>query len=237
MAKKPAYVAIADALRSQIESRELEPGDKLPPERELVDMYGVARMTVRHALDLLQLEGIIERKRGRTGGTFVRALPPIIDLTGKVSLTEQLIAHGLDVSSELISETAAPAPQIVVTAFGIDSRDKLLTSELVHFANGNPVFAETTYVRPGYESKYSRSSDDYARGQRTDLGGVTPHLRREDILFPANPTDKERESLSLAANTPVHRITRKLFEGDTLVMFASIVARTDAAQIRIVEEL
>ena len=81
MAKKPAYVAIADALRSQIESRELEPGDKLPPERELVDMYGVARMTVRHALDLLQLEGIIERKRGRTGGTFVRALPPIIDLS------------------------------------------------------------------------------------------------------------------------------------------------------------
>ena len=237
MAKKPAYVAIADALRSKIESRELEPGDKLPPERELVDMYGVARMTVRHALDLLQLEGIIERKRGRTGGTFVRALPPVIDLTGKVSLTEQLTAHGLDVTSKLITETAAPAPQVVVSAFGVDSRDKLLTSEIVHFANGHPVFAETIYVRPGYESKYSRSSVDYARGQHTDLGGASPRLRREDILFPANPTDKERESLSLAANTPVHRITRKLFEGDTLVMFASIVTRTDAAQIRIVEEL
>lgn len=37
--------------------------------------FGVARMTIRHALDILQMEGLIERRRGRTGGTFIRSLP------------------------------------------------------------------------------------------------------------------------------------------------------------------
>ena len=48
MATKPAYLRIAETLRTRIESHELKPGDKLPPERELVDQFNVARMTVRH---------------------------------------------------------------------------------------------------------------------------------------------------------------------------------------------
>lgn len=234
MAKKPAYVAIADTLRGRIESRELEPGDKLPPERELVETFGVARMTVRHALDLLQLEGIIERKRGRTGGTFVRSLPPVIDMTGTVSLTDQLKELGYEIDSEKVSEQFDVAPQVVSNAFELDVRTKFKTTQIVHHANGRPVFAETTYIRPGYEHTYSLSSIAYSRGTHPEGGEERPQLRREDTIFPANPTDLERERLSLAANTPLHRITRKIYEGDMLVVFASIVVRTDAAQLRIV---
>ena len=67
--RQPAYLEIADNVRGMIERGELQPGDRLQTERELVEHYGVARMTVRHALDILQLEGLIDRKRGRTGGT------------------------------------------------------------------------------------------------------------------------------------------------------------------------
>src|SRR4051812_9985426 len=46
-----------------------EPGDPAPSERELVQHFGVARMTVRQALDALVAEGLLERVPGR--GTFV----------------------------------------------------------------------------------------------------------------------------------------------------------------------
>ena len=78
---------IADSLRSKIESGELQPGDRFPTERELVQKYNVARMTVRHALDIVQIEGLIDRKRGRTGGTFVRATPPTLSPVSYTHLT------------------------------------------------------------------------------------------------------------------------------------------------------
>ena len=46
-----------------------EPGTPAPSERELVQQFGVARMTVRQALDALVAQGLLERVAGR--GTFV----------------------------------------------------------------------------------------------------------------------------------------------------------------------
>ena len=68
--KRPAYLLISDALRDKIERNELEPGQRFPTERELVREFQVARMTVRHALDILEVEGLIDRRRGRSGGTL-----------------------------------------------------------------------------------------------------------------------------------------------------------------------
>lgn len=81
--KRPAYLLISDALRDKIERNELEPGQRFPTERELVREFHVARMTVRHALDILEDEGLIDRRRGRSGGTYVRTVPPTLSLTKK----------------------------------------------------------------------------------------------------------------------------------------------------------
>ena len=49
------------------------PGQQLPPERELATMLGVSRASVREALQQLTETGYLEVRRGRFGGTFVRA--------------------------------------------------------------------------------------------------------------------------------------------------------------------
>lgn len=51
------------------------PGDRLPPERELVSRLGVSRATLREAIRVLQQAGYLAARRGRTGGTFVLARP------------------------------------------------------------------------------------------------------------------------------------------------------------------
>jgi DNA-binding FadR family transcriptional regulator len=57
----------------------LGPGDRLPPERDLADQLGIARSTLRQALTSLTESGHLVAQRGRGGGTFVSAAPPLAE--------------------------------------------------------------------------------------------------------------------------------------------------------------
>jgi GntR family transcriptional repressor for pyruvate dehydrogenase complex len=59
----------------------LAPGARLPPERELADQLGIARSTLRQALTALTESGHLLAHRGRGGGTFVAAAPPLAGTT------------------------------------------------------------------------------------------------------------------------------------------------------------
>ena len=67
---------IAENLRRKIRAGELRPGDKLPAETALAGQYGVGLPTLRQALGVLQVEGLIEKRHGR--GNFVRKRRPLI---------------------------------------------------------------------------------------------------------------------------------------------------------------
>ncbi len=82
---KPKKVStqIADQIRSSILSGEFAPGDKLPPERELAEMFGVSRPSVREALNVLATSGLVQSYQG--GGTVVMSL---VNTNGSNSLSE-----------------------------------------------------------------------------------------------------------------------------------------------------
>ena len=60
---------VADDLRAEIRSGGLRPGDKLPGEAEMAEVYGVSRDTIRRATSELSEEGLLVILHGR--GTFV----------------------------------------------------------------------------------------------------------------------------------------------------------------------
>jgi GntR family transcriptional regulator len=66
---QPLYQQLQRALREAIENGVIAPEDALPPERDLAEMLGVSRITVRKAIDELAEEGLLVRKQG--SGTFV----------------------------------------------------------------------------------------------------------------------------------------------------------------------
>lgn len=68
----PKRDTIAEELRQRIVDGTYGPGDKLPTEAELMIEHGVARGTARDALGLLEEEGLVDRRVGTSGGTFVR---------------------------------------------------------------------------------------------------------------------------------------------------------------------
>lgn len=69
-AAEPPYQQIAAWLRGRIEAREFRPGlDPLPSEKELTDLFGVARETARRAVQMLRAEGLVVTVPQR--GTYV----------------------------------------------------------------------------------------------------------------------------------------------------------------------
>jgi DNA-binding FadR family transcriptional regulator len=66
-----AHEYVAEQIRRHIALRLIKPGEALPAERELAAMFGVGRPTIQHALSMLEGAGLVEARRGRSGGTFV----------------------------------------------------------------------------------------------------------------------------------------------------------------------
>lgn len=70
------FEATMERLLRAIRLGQFPPGSKLPPERDLAELLGVSRTTLREALAALQTNGYVSVRRGRYGGTYVASSPP-----------------------------------------------------------------------------------------------------------------------------------------------------------------
>ncbi|WP_258526890.1 GntR family transcriptional regulator, partial [Streptococcus suis] len=86
--EKPLYLQLVDELEVAIRER-MAPNDKLFSERELTQVYGVSRITVRLALQELEKRGLVYKKHGK--GTYVSEISDTaVDLSQAYSFTEQM---------------------------------------------------------------------------------------------------------------------------------------------------
>ena len=69
--RQRVYETVAEQIRQAIFSGQIEPGHKLPPEREMARQFQTSRVALREALRALEQEGMISIKRGFGGGAFV----------------------------------------------------------------------------------------------------------------------------------------------------------------------
>jgi GntR family transcriptional regulator, transcriptional repressor for pyruvate dehydrogenase complex len=96
---QPSYAQVAAQLRTLIVSGQLQPGQRLPAEKDLARQFGVSRSTVREALRVLAAEQLVTMRRGSAGGTFVvHPDPQAVERTLKAAVslaagTERLSMH------------------------------------------------------------------------------------------------------------------------------------------------
>ena len=114
MAQRPMYQQIAEDLRAQIESGELEPGAQLPTELELRDRYASSRNTIRDAIKRLTSQGLVETRPGQ--GTFVtrRVDPFVTVLTGDPTSGRGEGAAYLSEVSESHRARASASPRVEI---------------------------------------------------------------------------------------------------------------------------
>ncbi|RLV48342.1 GntR family transcriptional regulator [Nocardioides mangrovicus] len=120
-----------------------EPGSPAPSERELVQKFGVARMTVRHALDSLVSQGLLERIPGR--GTFVAK--PHVDMQARLSsFTEEMERRGRAAGARTLlrrRETAGPG---VARALQVEEGHPIVHWQRLRTADGVPACVTDVYL-------------------------------------------------------------------------------------------
>jgi GntR family transcriptional repressor for pyruvate dehydrogenase complex len=112
---KTSEVVARDVVRD-ITARHLTPGESLPPENAMREMYGVSRQSLREGLRLLEVQGLISIRRGPGGGPTVAKVDPA-DL-GRVStltyhmagVTYRELLESWSVCETMLAERAARHP-------------------------------------------------------------------------------------------------------------------------------
>ena len=137
--------AKGEQLREVLEAmvREQAPGTLLPSERSIAVRFGVARMTVRHAIADLVTRGLVRRVNG--AGTFV-AEPRLIQGTTTGSFTNDMRARGLDPGARVISVRERPASSLVATQLQLDEGAPVIALNRVRTASGVPIAVEHTHL-------------------------------------------------------------------------------------------
>ena len=138
----PAYQKIQRAIQRRIESGRLKPGEAVDSERELARAHGVSLMTARHALSVLEREGVVHRRRG--AGTFVA--PPKIHFNKLMSFTEQMSGRNLAARSKVVHFEPTEAEPEVAARLALPSGSRLLKIERLRLGAEDAFAIETCYL-------------------------------------------------------------------------------------------
>lgn len=235
---RAVFRQIADQLRDAIERGRVTEGDRLPSEAQLIEHYGVARMTVRNAIQLLQAEGLVIAEHGR--GVFVRPRPPVRRLAsdrfarhlreqGKAAFIAEAEQAGskADVDSIVVREERPPAG----IAARLGTTRKVLARHRRYLLDGRPVETATSYIpldiargtpiadaNPGPGGIYARLED---------LGHRLDHFDEE--VRSRMPAPDETRALFLAPGVPVFHLIRTAYDtGDRAVEVCDTIMAADA---------
>jgi len=141
----PYYIQLMDILKAQIQEKKWLPGEQIPGEQELCTIYNISRTVVRQALLELELDGVINRRKGK--GTFI-AEPKIIEglvqnLTG---FYQDMVEKGLKPVTRVMHQVVVPASEKVAAYLNIDPGVEVIDIQRLRFINDEPIQLVTTYI-------------------------------------------------------------------------------------------
>jgi len=132
----PRYYEIEQALRARIAA--LDPHSPLPSDAELVEEFGVSRMTARGAVQRLVHEGLVYRVPGR--GTFVADRAAHRSATHILSFSDEMRRKGREPSSRVVESGRRAASALEQERLGVD---EVVVLRRVRLADGEPIAIET----------------------------------------------------------------------------------------------
>jgi DNA-binding GntR family transcriptional regulator len=209
------YLQIAAALRRQIASEALGPGDAVPSERELSSSWNVSRMTASRALGALRSEGLIYSQPGK--GNFVRRVPSSAAHRYLRSLHPEGKSYGIDEVSEIRSAELIQAPSEVAVQLGLPEQSIVIRRYRVISDKSGPVELSTSWFSGDLQHDcpellgLERLPNGMLRYIEAGAGLVASDSA--DVYFGELLTDEQRSDLQLSGDyqhaslTARHRIS------------------------------
>lgn len=138
------YFQLYDILYKEIREGRYKPGELLPTENELVRRYGISRITVRKALDLLLGDGLIAKRRGY--GTYVQNPRVEQTLTRVLHFSNEMEKRGRKTSTSMLTNKVLPAHKAIAEALGIPEGTDLIQVSRLRYADDVPMCMENAFL-------------------------------------------------------------------------------------------
>jgi GntR family transcriptional regulator len=244
----PMYRQIAEDLRAQIESGELQPGQQLRTELELRDHYEASRNTVRDAIKWLTSLSLVETKPGQ--GTFVvqKIDPFVTRLTGDPKTgvgSDEGATYRSEVSLRNRKASASPvqveiqrSSDEIARALRIKQGAEVISRHERRFIDGTPWSMQTSY----YPMEFADRGAERLRSARNIEEGTVEYLAdnlhirqvgysdRITVRAP-NPPEADFFKLPSDGRVPMYEITRTAYDGNGQPMRVTVtVYPTDRNQ-------
>ena len=189
---KPRYQQLKDRIIARISSGELQPGDRVPSENELVESSNVSRMTANRALRELTDEGYVRRVAGR--GSFVADLRAQSHVLEVQNIADEIAARGHTHSSRVVRQSRQNARGEVAKALHVEQGTEIVHLTLVHYENGVPVQVEDRHVLAAFAPGCA-DEDFSATTPSAYLSSVAPLQEAEQVVRAAMPNAAVRRHL------------------------------------------
>jgi GntR family transcriptional regulator len=218
------YRQVADALRAEIESGVLGPGDPIPSNASIMDRFKVASSTAQRAVRMLTSEGLVESVPGR--GVFVRKKRPwrvvssrylSVPVEGERDRwTSEGAKEGRRTGQEITFVGEVEPTDEVADCLRLPDAGTAVVRRRVMFLDDEPVeLAETYYPTDLVRGSRIMDEGKIPRGARAVLAELGyPPRRAHEVVYTRMPTPDESRALRLSVGTPVFHVVRTVLSDD-----------------------
>lgn len=209
----PLYYQLKQILATRIDSGEWKPGDILPTEYQIQDMFDVSRTTVRQALSELESEGKVSRYRGR--GTFVNKPKISHNPEEYPNLAARLSQQGIRAGWRLLSHEWVSPPEEIAEQLQVTTGQKVFCLRRLRLEDDDPIGYHTAYVAPDFASIIDKSSFTEG-GSLRYLRAVNTldHSTANRILEAVPASSEESTLLDVPKGAPLLQIRRLVISAD-----------------------
>jgi GntR family transcriptional regulator len=142
----PLYTRVKKLITDLLSSGELVEGDAIPAERDVAEMLGVSRVTVRKAFSELARDGILKQRHG--SGTYVQIRKVRIEqpLSRLTSFTEDMRSRGLTTEASWLDRSSGPPSPDEALALSISPTEYVSRFHRLRLADGFPMTIELAVI-------------------------------------------------------------------------------------------
>lgn len=221
---------VVEKIEYYIDQNQLRPDDKLPSERQLCEILGTSRTTLRSAIKRLIIEGVLYSKRG--AGTFVAPQKLVRNLQDMESLSKSALEANKVLSTKVLYADIIECNKELSKRMELTLGSKIYCLQRLRLIDGVPAMMELAYI----DYSLCKGIEQYDFSQKS-LYQILEEVYNVGIdhgsesLSVTYVSEQESELLEVESGTPVFFVTGNVFnEDEKPIEFYKSIIRAD--QIR-----
>ncbi|MGP1614167.1 MAG: GntR family transcriptional regulator [Pollutimonas bauzanensis] len=223
----PRYLQLSELMRQRIVRGDWPEGHKLPSLEQLLAEFGVARVTVRQAVDVLAREGLVSRQQGR--GTFVTNRPKSNRWIKVVTTLEALANVYRDTNPTIVNIDEASRPPPILPEEGVAAAQYVFMRR-VHSRGGQPYCIINIYL----DEELFRQQPERFRNETVIplLASMNKVADAHQALTIGTADMEVAQLLNLSINAPVAEV-RRIFKDaqGKIIYLAEVTYRGDSVRV------